>query len=80
MNLLDFFALVPIYVSFAFSYLEDYEIIGKAGKIVRLMKVMRILRIYKLFRHFAGLQALLFTLKEAHKELGLLLVIIGKSK
>ena len=38
---------------------------------------MRILRIYKLFRHFAGLQALLYTLKQAYKELGLLLIIIS---
>ena len=28
---------------------------------------MRILRIYKLVRHFAGLQSLLFTLKQAYK-------------
>ena len=39
---------------------------------------MRILRIYKLFRHFAGLQALLYTLKQAYKELGLLLIIISR--
>ena len=38
---------------------------------------MRILRVYKLFRHFAGLQALLYTLKQAYKELGLLIIIIG---
>ena len=40
------------------------------------VQVMRILRVYKLFRHFAGLQALLYTLRQAYKELGLLLIII----
>ena len=41
-----------------------FQIIGKAGKIVRLVRVMRILRIFKLVRHFAGLQSLLFTLRQ----------------
>merc|ERR1719225_782757 len=38
---------------------------------------MRILRIFKLVRHFAGLKALLYTLKQAYKELGLLLILVG---
>ena len=66
----------PVFVS---EGLEDFEIIGKAGKIIRLVKVkiilshlilypwkvMRILRIYKLVRHFAGLQSLFYTLQQA---------------
>ena len=78
MNLVDFLALLPFYVSLILEGLEDYEIIGKAGKMIRLMRVMRILRVYKLFRHFAGLQSLLYTLQQAYKELGLLFLIIGK--
>jgi potassium voltage-gated channel delayed-rectifier subfamily S protein 3 len=77
MNLIDFVSLLPFYIALVFIALEDLSDIGKAGKIIRLLKVMRILRVYKLFRHFAGLQALLYTLKQAYKELGLLLIIIG---
>ena len=78
MNLVDFMSLLPFFISMILEGLEDYQIIGKAGKILRLMKVMRIFRVYKLFRHFAGLQSLLYTLQQAYKELGLLLHIIGK--
>ena len=63
MNMIDFFAIIPFYVSLLLEGLEDFEIIGKAGKIIRLVKVMRILRIYKLVRHFAGLQSLFYTLQ-----------------
>ena len=67
MNLVDLMAICPFYLSLILEELEDFEIIGKAGKIVRLVRIMRILRIYKLVRHFAGLQSLLFTLKQAYK-------------
>ena len=78
MNLIDFGTLFPFYLSLLLQGLEDYEIIGKAGKIIRLAKVMRILRIYKLFRHFAGLHALIYTIQQAYKELGLIVHIICK--
>ena len=80
MNLLDFAALLPFYASLVLEELTDYEIIGKAGKMIRLMKVLRMLRVYKLFRHFAGLHALLYTVQEAYKELGLIFYLIGKSQ
>ena len=78
MNLIDFGTLFPFYMSLLLQGLEDYEIIGKAGKMIRLAKVMRILRVYKLFRHFAGLHALIYTVQQAYKELGLLLHVISK--
>jgi hypothetical protein len=40
---------------------------------------MRILRVLKLVRHFAGLQSLLSTLKQAYKELGLLMILVSVS-
>ena len=46
-------------------------------QIMRLVRVMRILRIFKLVRHFAGLQSLLYTLKQAYKELGLLVILVA---
>ncbi|XP_071750253.1 potassium voltage-gated channel subfamily B member 2-like [Lepeophtheirus salmonis] len=77
MNLVDLFAILPFYLSLFLRSLEDIKIIGKAGKIIRLVRVMRILRVFKLVRHFAGLQSLIHTMKQAYKELGLLLLLIG---
>ncbi len=42
MNTIDFLALIPFYVALLLEGLEDYEIIGKAGKILRLLKVSRL--------------------------------------
>ena len=67
MNIVDFVAICPFYVSLILEGLEDLEIIGKTGKIIRLVRVMRILRVFKLVRHFAGLQSLLYTLQQAYK-------------
>ena len=39
MNMIDFLAIVPFYLSLLLEGLEDFEIIGKAGKIIRLVKV-----------------------------------------
>ena len=39
MNLIDFVTLLPFYVSIILEELQDFEIIGKAGKILRLLKV-----------------------------------------
>ena len=45
----DFFALLPFYVSLVLEELEDYQIIGKAGKIIRLMRVQNIKSLSRTF-------------------------------
>ena len=77
MNLVDFFAIIPYYLTLVLDSMEDMQIIGKAGKLVRLVRVLRIMRIFKLVRHFAGLQSLIYTLNQAYKELGLLMLLVG---
>ena len=77
MNLVDLFSVLPFYLTLVMDRLEDMQIIGKAGKLVRLVRVLRIMRIFKLVRHFAGLQSLIYTLKQAYKELGLLMLLVG---
>ena len=77
MNLVDFFAIIPFYLTLILDSMEDMQIIGKAGKLIRLVRVLRIMRIFKLVRHFAGLQSLIYTLNQAYKELGLLMLLVG---
>ena len=77
MNVFDLVAIVPFYISLVLEELEDFKIIGKTGKIIRLVRVMRFLRIFKLVRHFAGLQALLYTLQQAYRELGMLILLVA---
>lgn len=77
LNLVDLLAILPYFVSFVMEELKDTLVIGRAGKVLRLVRVMRILRVFKLVRHFNGLQSLLSTLKQAYKELGLLMVLVS---
>ena len=78
MNLMDLLILLPFYISLILEGLEDYQIIGRAGKMLRLMKILKIFRVFKLFRHFAGLRAIIYTLKQAYRELGLLFHVTGR--
>ena len=80
MNLIDFFAILPYIISIGLESLEDMKVLGKAGKIMRLIRVMRILRIFKLVRHFAGLKALLYTLKQVSNGLHIWSQIISSSR
>ena len=38
MNIIDIFAICPFYISLILEGLEDFEIIGKTGKIIRLVR------------------------------------------
>ena len=75
--LVDLIAIIPFYISLILEGLEDMEIIGKAGKLIRLIRILRILRIFKMIRHFVGLQSLVYTIHQAYKDVGLLLIIIS---
>ena len=75
-NLIDFLAILPFFVTLVLEQLEDIKILGRAGKLVRLIRVLRIFRMFKLVKHFERLQALVITLNEAYKELGLLMLLI----
>ena len=77
MNVIDIVAIIPFFLSLLLEGLNDFDIIGKTGKIIRLIRIMRILRVFKLVRHFAGLKSLFYTLQQAYKELGLLLVLVA---
>ena len=79
MNIIDILAIAPWYLSVVL-----YETIdgGPGGfddvrKIVQVFRIFRILRIFKLARHSTGLQAIMFTLKNSYKELGLLILFIS---
>lgn len=78
MNLIDLLILFPFYISLILEGLEDYQVIGRVGKILRLMRILKILRVFKLFRHFAGLRSIIYTLRQAYRELGLLFHLIGR--
>ena len=76
MNLVDLFAIIPVYCTLVLDSMEDLTIIGKHGKLFRFVRVLRIMRIFKLVRHFPGLQSLIFTLNQAYQELGLLMLLV----
>ena len=43
MNMVDLFAVIPFYLSLLLEGLEDFQIIGKTGKIIRLVRRLSIL-------------------------------------
>ncbi len=74
LNIIDFVAIMPYYVSLVFSYYSNskFSNFTDARRVLTLFRVLRILRIFKLARHSTGLKALGFTLQHSYKELGLL--------
>ena len=78
MNIIDVLAIAPYYVSVIL--VETQAGAGSfddVRKIVQVFRIMRILRIFKLARHSTGLQAIMYTLKNSYKELGLLIMFIS---
>ena len=66
-NLVDLLAIIPCYFDLILDQMNDVAILGKAGKAIRLSRILRVIRIFKLVRHFAGLQSIFCTLKQAYK-------------
>ena len=75
-NVIDILAILPFYLDRVLDEMDNVEILGKAGKAMRLTRILRVLRIFKLVRHFVPLQTLLYTLHEAYRELGVLLLLV----
>ena len=43
MNVIDIMAIIPFFLSLVLEGLNDFDIIGKTGKIIRLVRILRIL-------------------------------------
>jgi hypothetical protein len=88
MNAIDFFAIVPYFVTLATMLAEKPEdeprFHGSDSKstqssslaILRVIRLVRVFRIFKLSRHSKGLQILGMTLKASMKELALLIFFL----
>lgn len=90
MNAIDFFAIVPYFVTLATMLAEKPEeeprfhgmVTGNDSKsssslaILRVIRLVRVFRIFKLSRHSKGLQILGMTLKASMKELALLIFFL----
>src|SRR5437879_5512060 len=87
MNAIDFFAIVPYFVTLATMLAkdedEDMKFSGKEKgnqssslAILRVIRLVRVFRIFKLSRHSKGLQILGMTLKASMKELALLIFFL----
>ena len=77
MNTVDLLAIVPFFITMIVHEMEDSKMMGKAGKMIRLVRVLRVMRIFKLVRHFQGIQAMLQTMKEAYRDLSLLMLLVA---
>ncbi len=91
MNAIDFFAIVPYFVTLATMMAEKpeddlkfhaFSVSGSDTKsssslaVLRVIRLVRVFRIFKLSRHSKGLQILGMTLKASMKELALLIFFL----
>ena len=52
MNIIDMVAICPFYISLILEGLEDFEIIGKTGKMIRLVGLL--FTLYKIHQLFSN--------------------------
>ena len=76
MNIIDFLAVLPYYVSIALVREDVGGDLVEVRRIAQFFRIMRIVRIFKLARHSTGLQSLGYTFRQSYKELGLLILFL----
>uniref|UniRef100_A0AAZ3RU01 BTB domain-containing protein n=2 Tax=Oncorhynchus tshawytscha TaxID=74940 RepID=A0AAZ3RU01_ONCTS len=77
MNVIDFTAILPFFVTLITELSKDTENApGMSLAIIRVIRLVRVFRIFKLSRHSKGLQILGQTLRASMRELGLLIFFL----
>lgn len=85
LNIIDFVAISPYYVSLIFSEDDSNEeddrpssntYLEKVGLVLRVLRALRILYVMRLARHSLGLQTLGLTVRRCTREFGLLLLFL----
>ncbi|XP_012989194.1 potassium voltage-gated channel subfamily A member 2 [Esox lucius] len=77
MNIIDFTAILPFFVTLITELSRDAEDgPGVSLAIIRVIRLVRVFRIFKLSRHSKGLQILGQTLRASMRELGLLIFFL----
>lgn len=81
MNIIDFVAIAPYFITLATDLSKDNTSDATSNKgmslaILRVIRLVRVFRIFKLSRHSKGLQILAQTLKASMRELGLLIFFL----
>lgn len=77
MNIIDFSAILPYFVTLGTELAKDNEASPATSlAIIRVIRLVRVFRIFKLSRHSKGLQILGQTLRASMRELGLLIFFL----
>ncbi|XP_059203086.1 potassium voltage-gated channel subfamily A member 1-like [Centropristis striata] len=77
MNIIDFFAIIPYFVTLGTELVKDKGDQPSASlALIRVIRLVRVFRIFKLSRHSKGLQILGQTLKASLRELALLIFFL----
>ncbi|XP_034046046.1 potassium voltage-gated channel subfamily A member 7-like [Thalassophryne amazonica] len=77
MNIIDFFAIIPYFVTIGTELAKDKDSQPSVSlALIRIIRLVRVFRIFKLSRHSKGLQILGQTLKASLRELALLIFFV----